>query len=245
MNVFICSTGAGIRTAAESHKEEGDLLITVNSMENLIDSIVSLPSKDPIKKMAVYAHAAPGKMQLGGSVVTADNLDTYVHPSLPSQFAANAQVSFMSCEIAGNAEGECWLAKFGRVFLRVNGGQVWGSTKNVISHPWGEGSPTGTWVGAKIKPGGVATLQNQTYLEQDKILRRMCEVQRLMKVEKARAGGPRINYDPTFLDADIQKLSRGTITSQLKGYEYLFILCDYLDSTERSLKRLGYEIEKT
>jgi hypothetical protein len=248
MGLILYTGGSGCHSVADARKGKGDSVILVTSIENLLDIFrFSASQFAPVSTLEIVAHGAGARLALGGSTLGLDQLSQLSDPAVSQSFALGATVTFISCDIASNPEGERWIAEFGRHVLRKFGGTVSGAKAKVVANQatGGYGVPLEGWVKATVTPGGAVTLQGQTTLVQDLVLRRACEVQRLMRTELARPQGPRVKYDPTFLDPDIKDLSRSKVDGRLKGYEFLWILHDYLASTEAQLRRLGYEVTPT
>ena len=170
-------------SGAEGHaNEEGGFALEVHGLVELELHLhnIAYDSID-IDKADFHTHGSPGSISLGGDDLNFKTLERFMSKGYDQIFNAKAEVEFHGCNVAEGYRGEFFLIRFGKTFLRRNGGYVSGNNAvgfnvgNEAPHPWGE------WVTATIAPGGGASLSGHTDLEPSWVADRMAELRVLLE----------------------------------------------------------------
>jgi hypothetical protein len=175
--LFLFSTADHVLKDLARARAEGISGSSVEGLDNLDDFIRVLHTyaqgRDPIRELTLFAHGAPGEVTIGRTTVVVTRLDRLRNKGLDRAFSANARIVFESCEIAGSADGELFLAEFGSILLRRGGGEVVGSTGSGAT-PWGWFGGAVWYFGARevkarVNVGGGVRLINNVYLRADRL----------------------------------------------------------------------------
>lgn len=158
------------RHVAEEHAEErsGEKIIGVNSIDTLLSTLNQMAEKATVlDAMDFHTHGSPGSLSIGSEHLNFDTLGRFRGEQFPRIFRPGAVIELSGCNVAEGPEGELFLAEFGSIFLKNNGGRVKASTGAGLADPLFTGDvyhPTGRWLTAQVRPGGGVTLINCRHL---------------------------------------------------------------------------------
>jgi hypothetical protein len=190
----------------------------------------------PFDEAYFHTHGSPGCLQLGADMLLpGPRLDPFRGQGFEKTFSDNAKITFAACNLAEGPFGELFLVQVGQLFLSRGGGAVLGNTLLGIGDPVLTGDdnhPFGTWVTARVSPGGRVSLANHRYLDLKRIDQRLGLALLHLEDLEVRRMGERL---APAREALVKAMTFVTPPADPGAFENLALACDWLDRAEDEL----------
>jgi hypothetical protein len=162
---------------AQAPHSARDIAVEIKSIQALVALFGGWTrAGERIKELDFHVHGGDGHISLGADYLDLVTLRQFRNQGFDRVFVQNAEISFLSCNVANGPSGECFLAEVGETFLRSSGGVVTANTASGAPDPFGWLSekrfwplPHGTWVTARVTPGGSVSLSGHRWLHPDRL----------------------------------------------------------------------------
>lgn len=175
---------------AEGHA--GHSTLGAGSVAELKHAFQRMLSGPELDAMDFHTHGSPGSILLGEDRLNVNTLDELRDCGFEGLFKAGAVVEFLGCNVAEEARGEVFLAEFGAIVLRGQGGEVRGSTSVGFQDPLFSGEMAhfwGDWVTAEVLAGGAVRLRNHRHLHPHLIRGGIERLRQLVAERRRRSAG--------------------------------------------------------
>jgi Domain of unknown function (DUF4347) len=228
------SSGSTSGDANEHAEEQGDIVINVNSIVELLALFKEwLKMEESFDLIDFHTHGGPGVICIGSDKLTVSNLYRLYTSNVDQIFKNNAQVIFNGCNVAEGHTGELFLLRFGKMMLKGGGGKVMGSTGYGVADAFLSGDvyhPLADWVSVKVAAGGGAKLFGHQHLVLDNIKAR---------IESADERIPNLETNGSFSASEALvvknwlNIARTYATNPTD--ENMFHACDHLRMVEKKI----------
>jgi len=144
---------------------------TLDEVLKIFDTL--LAEKAEVKYLDFHAHGYEANIGLEKDSITLSTLPMFKNRGFHNLFVAGALIRILSCEFAGNAEGELMLAEFAQILLHGKGGSANAVSGACYFRPGlitsGKIKWDGRLVSAEVSNQGDVTLKGHFYLNPHRI----------------------------------------------------------------------------